>query len=642
MKTSALTLIVLISCFCLPSFGIQAEIASKKCQSSARKTTKGQAKNSANSNAVSWTRENILLAIKKIGEIDGMDLSASAMALNKNGELAERVLEEIFGKKVKTSGLYNAAKKDKYFGSWPEALRAAEMSSHQKEMDWNESKIEEAIKILIASNIPLNTYAMQKENPRADKLLSEYFKVPTTTRALYDIGQSGKYFESWQQAVGRFRLEKNTSFTFWDRKKCLDLARFFMNNKVSLDPLDFKKYNFELSLMASKYFGRVVSLSSMYYYVLNSGKFESWEYFLNQALGRHLNAKKRKRLKIRRELALLVKLHKANFAIHANSLLNPSQAMIAFAKKSEGRDVSLPALYYSLLKFSKESRWEEILNIAGLDPQLIVGKGMYKREQVIALVRSMYDVGLPVHGRAFRFPSKLMESFANSFFDRNVSLNAIYYSMTNGNKKGQWELLLKEAGLSLEKVGKLKTYSTQKSLQLVQAMYQASFPVNYMAFRKPSDEMINFANDFFGREVNLPSILGGLIRKKDFGNWDNVLLKVGIDPFEVRRKISWQIDLSPEDLYVEHGPGGAKYMSLSQPALEPSKALELEEINHSVDRMLSKSSHRQVEVLQEALSIMETEVLSLESLKEVMLKKGFEEAEILETFENFAREAVTY
>ena len=109
------------------------------------------------------------------------------MTLNKNGELAERVLEEIFGKKVKTSGLYNAAKKDKYFGSWPEALRAAEMSSHQKEMDWNESKIEEAIKILIASNIPLNTYAMQKENPRADKLLSEYFKVPTTTRALYDI-----------------------------------------------------------------------------------------------------------------------------------------------------------------------------------------------------------------------------------------------------------------------------------------------------------------------------------------------------------------------------------------------------------------------------------------------------------------------
>ncbi|MFK8137920.1 MAG: hypothetical protein AB8E15_06145 [Bdellovibrionales bacterium] len=160
-----------------------------------------------NSNAIGWSNKLIIECLQALAKNPKIELRASKMNKNKNGAIAEQIISKIVGKPVRTSALYNAAKKQAHFGSWQRALEESGIAYNPAQVAWSRERILQGIEALDKAGIRLNSTNMQSpDNIQGHAILTKLFGQKLSTIALYHAAYEGRYFESWYGALKEYGI----------------------------------------------------------------------------------------------------------------------------------------------------------------------------------------------------------------------------------------------------------------------------------------------------------------------------------------------------------------------------------------------------------------------------------------------------
>ena len=174
----------------------------------------------------------------------------------------------------------------------------------------------------------------------------------------------------------------------------------------------------------------------------------------------------------------------------------------------------------------------------------------------------------------------------------------------------EWRDQLLSIGFQQEDITHQMTWSHQKIVDAIRALFAEGIPLNANHVRRNFDpKAIDVLSRLFRRKLSPYSLYG--IANYYFGSWDLALQTAGFEVERVRRRLSRRVDMLPDYIEIEttHDSEGRRqrFVSFSQGVVATAEEVEQQDDLAFLDRSKIELDVSRAELLNALLRVLESE-----------------------------------
>jgi len=446
-------------------------------------------KRSFDHRTITSDRDRLISVIK---ELRRRNISLTSGDVSRMEAGPDAVLTQIFGRPLSGSMVVYVAI-DAY-GSWENALRAADINPAEVLNQWRWKKVDVLSAILVLHR---DGHLLQEKIISVDhsgKLRETLARALHRTETGTSLHQAAiDYYGSWEEALAAVGLYADGTAPSGNlaKEKTNEALRALHSIGIPLGEIDLvREVSPEAQEAIRKIFGRKVTPTQLYYQVRRQSK-APWEKVLREAnisvdeVRKNVEAKGAYGLSVNAERPGRV----ARANVSASGILDAMRLLHSvlgdFSPDHLSKDTAATAQQIlhdffggPLTPAELQQRaiaaygsWELAAKAAGLDPEEIPLPGVWTKNKIIVAVQAVYNNGHAVNTAAMQKVEKpeILEILGNIVGDPNVPPTNFHSAAVR--KFGSWDDALRAAGLdiweiklSMARRGNLSTLASQEEV----------------------------------------------------------------------------------------------------------------------------------------------------------------------------------